>query len=467
MENENIVTNSRCCQDPRKGLSLSEDFGNKTLSPCNTETKYVVIGGGPAGLSGAKALKELGVNFDGFEMGSDFGGLWNIDNPLSTMYESAHLISSKTTTEFLDFPMSDDTPDYPGHKMMYNYFVDYAKNFNLYDHYYFNTKVQKIEKHGEKWKVTVINPDFGTLTYIYKGIIIANGTLSKPNIPVFKGHFTGEIIHSAEYKKASVLQGKKVLVIGAGNSGCDIVVDAVHYAKKADISVRRGYYFVPKYVFGKPSDTVGGKIRLPRRIKQKFDHFLLKWFTGDPQRFGFPKPQYKMYESHPVVNTLILHHIGQGDIKVQKNIDYFDGKIVHFKDGHSEEYDTIVLATGYKLDFPFIDKEHLNWTGMAPELYLNIFHPEYDNLFILGMVEAAGLGWEGRYEQAKLMARYIKGIENNTLKALAFKKKKSGKQPDLSGGYNYLKLERMSFYVHKDTYRRIVTTEAKGMKDEN
>ena len=101
---------------------------------------------------------------------------------------------------------------------------------------------------------------------------------------------------------------------------------------------------------------------------------------------------------------------------------------------------------------------------MAPEMYLKIFHPAYDNLFILGMVEATGLGWEGRYEQARLMANYIKGINEGTPKALAFKKKKAGKQPDLSGGYNYLKLERMSFYVHKDTYRSIVASETKALQ---
>jgi cation diffusion facilitator CzcD-associated flavoprotein CzcO len=447
-----------------KQIKRMGNFNNSTAIPKDTEKKYAVIGAGPAGLSGSKALKELDIDFDGFEMGNDFGGLWNINNPLSTIYESAHLISSKTTTEFLDFPMPDSTPDYPGHKLMSNYFIAYAKNFKLYDNYYFHTKIESVEKHGEQWKVTVSNSETGTHTYIYKGVIIANGTLAKPNIPSFKGNFTGEIIHSGKYKKAAIFEGKKVLVIGAGNSGCDIAVDAVHRAEKVDISVRRGYYFVPKYVFGKPSDTLGGKMKLPRAFKQKIDNTLLKWFTGDPEYFGFPKPKYKMYESHPVINTLILHHIGQGDIKVQKDIDRFDGKTVHFKDGHSEDYDVIVLATGYKLDFPFIDKKYLNWTGMAPELYLKIFHPEYDNLFILGMIEAAGLGWEGRYEQAQLMARYIKSMENKSPQALVFKKKKAGKQPDLSGGYNYLELERMSFYVHKDTYRGIVTKEAKALK---
>jgi cation diffusion facilitator CzcD-associated flavoprotein CzcO len=462
MNNLSVISSAE--KAPKKHISNMANFNNKTATPVNTENKYAVIGAGPAGLSGSKALKELGIEFDGFEMGSDFGGLWNIENPLSTMYESAHLISSRTTTEFKDFPMPDDAPDYPSHKLMRRYFIDYATNFKLYDNYFFHTKIEKVEKFGEQWKVTVSNAETGTNTYIYKGVIIANGTLAKPNIPTFEGNFTGEIIHSAKYKKPSVFEGKRVLVIGAGNSGCDIVVDAVHRAEKADISVRRGYYFVPKYVFGKPSDTIGGKIKLPRRIKQKFDNMLLKWFTGDPERFGFPKPKYKMYESHPVVNTLILHHIGQGDINVQKDIDRFEGKMVHFKDGHSEEYDMIVMATGYKLDFPFIDREHLNWSGMAPDLYLKIFHPEYDNLFVLGMVEATGLGWEGRYEQAKLVARYIKGLELEKPSAKTFQKKKAGPQPDLSGGYNYLQLERMSFYVHKDTYRGIVTKEAKSIK---
>ena len=430
-----------------------------------TIQKYAIIGGGPAGLSGAKALKELGIDFDGFELGDDFGGLWNIKNPLSTMYESAHLISSKTTTEFLDFPMPKGTPDYPSHKLMRQYFIDYAKHFGLYQHYFFQSKVEQVSQSSDGWELTVSNPQIGTKTYRYKGLIIANGTLAKPNIPSFKGNFSGEIIHSAQYKKAKIFEKKRVLVIGAGNSGCDIVVDAVHYAQKADISVRRGYYFVPKYVFGKPSDTIGGMIKLPRTLKQKVDNTLLKWFTGDPERFGFPKPKYKMYESHPIVNTLILHHIGQGDIKVQKDIHRFDNKVVHFKDGTSEEYDTIVLATGYKLHFPFMNKADLNWTHMAPDLYLNIFHPQHDNLFVLGMVEAAGLGWEGRYEQAKLVAHYIKGIEQKTAAALKFKKKKAGKQPDLSGGYQYLKLERMSFYVHKDTYRSLIKKATKALED--
>ena len=100
---------------------------------------------------------------------------------------------------------------------------------------------------------------------------------------------------------------------------------------------------------------------------------------------------------------------------------------------------------------------------MAPELYLNIFHPEFDNLFVLGMIEATGIGWEGRYEQAKLMARYIKALSEGKKAATRYQQKKKGKNPDMSGGYNYLKLARMSYYVHKDTYRNILKKETKAL----
>jgi len=416
-----------------------------------TKQKYCIIGAGPAGLSGAKNLKDLGIPFDGYDAGLDVGGLWNINNPLSTMYESAHLISSKRMTEFKDYPMKDEVADYPSHKEMCAYFKDYAKHFDLYKHYTFNTKVLKtVEKDG-LWEVTLDNGE----TKTYKGLIIANGTLSHPNIPEFKGKFEGEIIHSSKYKKSDIFANKRVLIIGAGNSGCDIAIDAIHRAKKVSLSMRRGYHFVPKYVFGKPADTLGGLFQLPPSIKQKVDKIMLKWFTGDPQRVGFPEPDHKLYEAHPIVNSLVLYYAGHGDIDVKKDIDYFEGKTVHFKDGTQEEYDLILLATGYKLHYPFIEKEQLNWTGAAPNLYLNIFHPEKNNLFVLGMIEASGIGWEGRNEMAKLVAKYIKANEENSPKAKAFnEKKKTPKR--LTGGFNYLKLDRMAFYVHKDTYRKAI-----------
>ncbi|MDM4768230.1 NAD(P)-binding domain-containing protein [Pelomonas sp. SE-A7] len=425
-----------------------------------TRQQIALIGAGPSGLAAARNLQKAGLAFQGFEAYNDVGGLWNIANPRSTVYESAHLISSKRMTEFAEFPMDEDVADYPSHKELQRYFAAFADRFELRQHYRFGCRVQAVEPVGDGpaplWRVTWLDSAGSTHSAEYKAVVIANGTLAEPNMPRFEGSFTGEMLHTSHYKSAEVFKDKRVLIIGAGNSGCDIAVDAVHYAQGVDISVRRGYYFVPKYVFGKPADTIGGKLTLPPWLKQKIDSRILQWFTGDPVRFGFPKPEYKMYESHPVVNSLILHHIGHGDVKVRPDIARFEGKTVHFRDGSQRDYDLVMAATGYQLHYPFIARELLNWQGMAPQLYLNIFAPRFTNLAVIGMVEASGLGWQGRYEQAELVARLLKAQSDEPARAAAFAAKFKGPMPDLSGGYRYLKLERMAYYVNKDVYRRTV-----------
>jgi len=429
----------------------------------DTRHCYAVIGAGPAGLAVARNLDKQNIPFVGFEAGPTVGGLWNIDNPRSTMYHSAHLISSKRMTEFKEFPMADRVADYPHHAEVYRYFQAYAEHFDLTTRYEFETEVTAVEpvdgSPPKGWLVTtrrLNNGDRALLTRPFKGVVIANGTLSEPNRPHFEGTFDGRLMHAAQYKHADIFDDRRVLIVGAGNSGCDIVVDAVHRARFVGLSVRRGYHFVPKYVFGRPADTVGGRIKLPFPLKQRIDNILLKWFTGNPQRFGFPRPDHDLYESHPIVNSLVLHHLGHGDITIYGDIARLDGDGVIFRDNTRQKFDLILTATGYKLHYPFIHRRHLNWNGAAPQLYLNAFHPDYDNLFVAGLVEAAGLGWEGRHEQAELIARYIAGIAQGQPAAVAFRKIKQGPYADMRGGVNYLKLDRMAYYVHKDTYRRTV-----------
>ena len=318
---------------------------------------------------------------------------------------------------------------------------------------------------SDGWTVAWIS-EKGAGSAGYAGVLRANGTLSAPSIPAFPGAFDGQILHSSQYKSADIFRGKRVLIIGAGNSGCDIAVDAVHHAASIDMSVRRGYYFVPRYLLGKPTDTLNQGRPLPARLKQAFDSRLLKLFTGDPVKFGFPKPDYRIYESHPIVNTLVLQHLGQGDLQIRPDIERFEGHTVHFGDGTNGEYDLIVLATGYRLDYPFIDRKHLNWTGMAPTLFLNIFASEsgaagFNGIYVLGMVEASGLGWQGRYEQAELLARYL-AADSNAKRA--FEAKAAKPWPDLTGGYKYLALERMSYYVNKDAYRGELKKNIRSLK---
>lgn len=420
--------------------------------------RIAVVGAGPSGLAATRALTAAGLDVVGFEASTGVGGLWDIDNPRSTMYESAHLISSRTTTEFAEFPMRS-TVDYPGHRALKRYFDDYADTFGLREHFRFDTRVERVERDGDGWQV---RPE-GAAAERVDGVVLANGTLAEPSIPTFPGTFDGELIHSSQYRSATVFAGKRVLIVGAGNSGCDIAVDAVHHAASVDLSVRRGYYFVPRYLFGRPSDTLNQGRPLPARLKQAIDSRVLRMFTGDPVRFGFPEPDYKIYESHPIVNTLILGHLGQGDVGIVPGPKRFEGRTVHFTDGTSRDYDLVVLATGYRLDYPMVDPAELNWTGMAPRLYLNIVPPSFSGLFVMGMIEASGIGWQGRYEQAELIAAYLTADDE---RAAAFRRRAAGPWPDLTGGYHYLELERMSYYVNKDAYRRAVRRATRSLAPE-
>ena len=478
--------------------------------PSPDRRPVAIIGAGPSGLAAARNLDRHGIDWVGFDLAHDVGGLWNIDSPRSTVYASAHLISSARTTEFAEYPMYADTPDYPDHRRLLAYFRDFADHFGLRERFLFGTEVARAEPLGEDpdsgWRLTVRltgsgagdgpdrqshddsdnqdddddndndnDNDDNTVTGDtvidageFSALVIANGTLSEPHIPEFAGDFAGEVRHTSGYKYPRELAGKRVLVVGGGNSGCDIAVDAVHHAESVDISVRRGYHFVPKYLFGKPADTLGSGRPLPARIKQFVDKRVLAMFTGDPTRFGFPVPDHKLYESHPVVNSLILHHAGHGDVGVRADIERFDGNTVHFRDGRtgvrsSGEYDLVMLATGYLLHYPFLDRRHLDWADgqAAPDLFLNIFPSRRNDLAVLGMLEASGIGWQGRYEQADLVGRYLAARRDDSpagnAALVVVDSARRGPRPDLTGGYHYLGLDRMAYYVNKTAYRDAVT----------
>ena len=424
-----------------------------------TELSYALIGAGPMGLATARQLQKYGVQFEGFELHADIGGLWDINNPHSTMYQSAHLISSKHMTEFTEFPMADGVPTYPKHTDIRQYFQDYAAAFDLKKYFSFSCNVTAVTPlENGQWQVSW-SKDGQSHSKKFAGVLLANGNLHKPNKPSLPGNFSGQVIHSNQYKHPEIFKDKRVLIVGCGNSACDIAIDAVHHAKSVDISVRRGYYFLPKFALGKPIDGLGGKFKLPKAIKQFVEGLLIKVLVGKPSDYGLPEPDYKMYESHPVINSLVLHHLGHGDIKAQKDIQTSHGQQVTFTDSQQAEYDLILMATGYKLDFPFIHKSLLNWQQDAPDLFLNVFNPEQENLFVMGMVEAAGLGWQGRAEQAQMVAMLLKLKQTNKTETIQwFKQQMNSTQYDTSGGMNYLKVARMAYYVHKDSYLKSMRT---------
>ncbi|HZW90078.1 MAG TPA: NAD(P)/FAD-dependent oxidoreductase, partial [Myxococcaceae bacterium] len=211
--------------------------------------RVCVVGAGPAGLSLARAFLAHRIPFDVYERHRDVGGLWDPSNPGSPIYESAHFISSRTQSHFHDFPMPEDYPDYPSHRQVLDYVRSFADAFRLRDHIRFGTGVTSAVADGGGWKVTLSTGEVRP----YAALVCASGTNWYPVMPTYPGVFAGEMRHTQTYRSADELRGKRVLIIGAGNSGCDIACDAARTAEKVFLSVRRGYHFIPKHIFGKPA----------------------------------------------------------------------------------------------------------------------------------------------------------------------------------------------------------------------
>ncbi|MCG8668004.1 MAG: NAD(P)-binding domain-containing protein [Pseudomonadales bacterium] len=404
-----------------------------------------VVGAGPSGLILSKLLAMTGASFRVFERNSDVGGIWDIDAPNSPMYESAHFISSRTLSGFPDFPMPDNYPDYPNHKQLLDYIRGFADAFNLRQHIQFNSDIIKAQQTEEgDWLLEFADGTTQQCGYL----ICANGVTWEPNLVTWPGEFNGEIRHSVTYRSANEFNGKRVLIVGAGNSGVDIACDASFAADQAYLSVRRGYHFMPKHIMGKPSDVFAKEgPQLPFKIQQTVFGWMLKAINGNMTRYGLPEPDHKVFETHPILNTQILHYLGHGDCIAKPDIDHLDGNDVVFIDGSREQIDLIITATGYQHSIPFLDDNTIDFKNGRPNLYLNLFSRKHTNLAVLGFIEFASAAYENFTRMAELIVADATTNKNAKLASL-----KKSHHPDLKGGKHYLKTKRNANYVNVDTY---------------
>jgi len=389
---------------------------------------YLVIGAGPAGLAAIKSLRDAGLPVEAVERHADVGGQWFYGGRASAVYATTHLISSKRTTAFADYPMPEDWPAYPGRAQVLEYFRSFAKHFDLYPLIRFGLGVKYLAQTGEGWRATF---DDGSHRD-YAGVIIANGHLTDPLQPQVPGDFTGTVMHAKDYKSPEIFKDKRVLVVGMGNTGCDIVVDAIHQARQVLWSVRGGNHFVPKFVAGKPADEANHKPKkfiLPPKLRAMLHEPVLRILVGPPERFGLPKPAHRLYDRTPIVNSLVLQHLGQGDVGLRKQVKAFRDDRVIFEDGREDAVDLVLFATGYRITFPFLDDlALLNWQPLqaAPRLYRNIFPPQDNGLFVAGLLEGAGVGWPGRALQTDLIAAYLTAKQKRPQAAAAFRSRIAG-----------------------------------------
>jgi len=341
----------------------------------NDKEKFAVIGAGAVGLAVAKALKQNSIPYVEFEADDELGGNW-----YHGVYQTAHIISSRKTTEFADYPMPSDYPDFPSAQQMLAYLQKLADTFDLRPNIEFNMKVTAVTpREDERWNVQLNGSEWR----VFKGVVVCNGHHWDRRWPEYPGRFAGEFIHSKDYKSPAQLENKRVLVIGGGNSACDIASEAARVGAFCALSIRRGYWFLPKTIFGIPlaEAPIGW---WPVWLQRAVLKIILKVVIGDYAQYGLPKPDHQIFDKHPTINSEVLHYLKHGRIKAYPDTLKFDGDKVFFVDGQSESFDMVVCATGYHVSFPFLPKGLVPVKNQIAQVYAGCALPNAKNLYVLG-----------------------------------------------------------------------------------
>jgi len=419
--------------------------------------RFCIIGAGACGLAVAKTFAERGIPFDCFEALSDVGGIWNPESP-HVVYGSTYLNSSKKLSRYPDFQFPEEWAPYASRAQAQSYLRAYAKEFGLYPLISFNKRVTSAKRTDKGWRVRI---EGEASPRLYAGLIVANGHHWAPNVPTYPGHFDGEALHSHDVKSKEQLKGKRVLVVGAGNSAVDILSDAaLEETSRAIHSMRRTYYFFPKTVFGKPTDVFvdyTSRIPLPRWLMRLFYRFGMRVVVGPHHRFGLEPPDHNLFEAHPTACNTYLDHIIHGRITVKPGIERLDGKRVIFTDGSSEEVDLLVWATGFRVSFPFMDPSYILDEAGKSKLFIHTFHREFDDFFVVGLFEPAEGGvWMIADYQARLIAAFIKAQENDPKRAAWFRALKAHAHPDIGHGIKWKDTPWHRFEIQHYRFRKYI-----------
>lgn len=371
-----------------------------------------VIGAGGSGLAATKALHARGIDCECFERGSAVGGLWRYDNDngLSAIYASLHINTSRDATAFAAYPMPRNYPDFPHHTQIRDYLESYVDAFGLRDRIRFRTTVDRVVQDAAGgFEVTVRPAEGPAETRRYRQVIVASGHHWLPRVPEFAGRFSGRILHSHDYRTPAEFAGQRVLVVGMGNSACDISCDLARVASRTLLSTRRGAHVIPKYLFGLPLDRV-----CPDAVWRFTPLWALRaafnavvWLNrGGLRGYGLPQPAHQVLEEHPTISTDLPSLVRERRVLVKPDIAGFEDDRVRFVDGSRAALDAIILCTGYKIEFPFLDR-----TLMAPDdnvvrLYRHVVHPEVPGLFFVGLVQP----WGAIFPLAEAQSEWIADI---------------------------------------------------------
>jgi cation diffusion facilitator CzcD-associated flavoprotein CzcO len=428
-------------------------------------TTWCVIGAGPSGLTALKNLLACGITAECLDREESIGGNWRFGAASSRIFASTRLISSKSLTAYTDFPMPRHWPAYPDHGRCLEYLEAYAARFGLLSHMRPRAAVDRVTPVADGgWSVRLAD---GRQRH-YAGVVIAAGHNHEPRFPDIPGRFSGPFLHAADYKSPTQpvpLAGRRVLVIGGGNSACDIAVDASGQAGRTVLSLRRGYYVVPRFIMGRPADLRSErllKLGLPLWLRRMLSLRAIAREIGLPWRHGLPRPDHKLWESHPIVNGDLCRLVARGRIVPAGPVARFEGDTAIFTDGRRETFDVVICATGYRITHPFIDGVHLaaDEDG-CPRLFLNLLHPDRDDIAVVGLIQPDSGQWGLTDLQSQLVARMAVAARHSP-KASAWLYRVR-RRPPAAGPIRYIDSPRHRLEVEHFSYARTLDRLVRSM----
>ena len=311
------------------------------------QTKTLIIGASMAGLASAAALQKQGIDYVMIEKNGQIAGPWR------NHYHRLHLHTSKRLSNLPYKKFEGSVPRYPSRQQVVDYLDAYQKEFAIEP--YYNTEALSIRRVDDHWHTETNNRIFRS-----EYLIMATGAYSKPRPVDFQGAetFPGNILHSCKYKTGKTYKGQKVLVVGFGNSACEIAIDLYEQGALPSMAVRSPVNIVPRDVFGISVLELSILLsRLPPRLADALAAPLMKLLIGDITKLGLKRMPYGPLEeirrdgNPPVLDIGTIRHIRQGNIKVYDDIDHIEGSTVYFKSGKSQVFDAIVAGIGYYRDY--------------------------------------------------------------------------------------------------------------------
>ncbi|MEU0098662.1 NAD(P)-binding domain-containing protein [Streptomyces sp. NPDC006267] len=380
-----------------------------------------VIGAGPSGLAASKVLASRNVPFDCFEAGSRIGGLWRYgnDNGMSGVYASLHANISKESMSFSSLAMPGSYPVFPHHSKVLAYLEDYAASFGLHRHITLGTEVTSVRPLDDGgWEVVRRprgGPDAEVTAQRYTAVLVANGHHWAPRLPdpAVPGaeDFEGLAVHSHDYRVPDPYAGRRVLVIGMGNSACEIAAEVSRSAARTFLSARRPAHVFPKMLLGRPADHLAWSplAGLPRFVKGPAMALLLRLTRGAPAHYGLPRPVRGPLAAHPSTSDELLVQLARGAITPKPGVSSFGRDTAAFTDGSREAVDAVVYATGYSILFPFLDPAVFAAPDGRTELFLRTVPPRLPGLYFMGLAQPAGAAFPLLEPQADWVADLITG----------------------------------------------------------